>query len=88
MELLLQAAAGSGRGGKRIGGHTSPFFCVWEGRALVPGGHRPAPTEAAAENYGPCNPLKVLGFHPKPHKPFEKGLSENFTCLHPTQARA
>ena len=21
-------------------------------------------------------------------KPFEKGLSENFTCLHPTQARA
>ena len=38
--------------------------------------------------YGPCNPLKVLGFHPKPHKPFEKGLSENFTCLHPTQARA
>ena len=29
--------------------------------------------------YGPCNPLKVLGFHPKPHKPFEKGLSENFT---------
>ena len=23
-----------------------------------------------------------------PRKPFEKGLSENFTCLHPTQARA
>ena len=32
----------------------------------------------------PLQPRKVLGFHPKPHKPFEKGLSENFTCLHPT----
>ena len=27
----------------------------------------------------PLQPRKVLGFHPKPHKPFEKGLSENFT---------
>ena len=35
----------------------------------------------------PPHPCKVLGFHPKPHKPFEKGLSENFTFLHPTQAR-
>ena len=72
MELLLQAAAGSGRGGKTIGGHTSPLFLeVGEGRT-----------------YGPCNPLKVLGFHPKPHKPFEKGLCENFTCLYFSQARA
>ena len=36
----------------------------------------------------PPHPCKVLGFHPKPHKPFEKGLSENFTCLSQTQARA
>ena len=35
----------------------------------------------------PPHPCKVLGFHPKPHKPFEKGLSENFTFLHLTQAR-
>ena len=35
----------------------------------------------------PPHPCKVLGFHPKPHKPFEKGLCENFTFLHPTQAR-
>ena len=34
-----------------------PFFGVGEGRALVPGGHRPAPTEAAAENYAPAPPL-------------------------------
>ena len=32
----------------------------------------------------PPHPCKVLGFHPKPHKPFEKGLSENFTCLYLT----
>ena len=25
---------------------------------------------------------------PHPHKPFEKGLSENFTCLYLTRARA
>ena len=38
--------------------------------------------------YGPCNPLRAVGRCPTPCKPFEKGLSENFTCLHRTQARA
>ena len=31
---------------------------------------------------------KAVGLCPTPRKPFEKGLSENFTCLHRTQARA
>ena len=38
--------------------------------------------------YGPCNPLRVTRRCLALCKPFEKGLSENFTCLHRTQARA
>ena len=54
------------------------FFGVGEGRALVPGGHRPAPTEAAAENYAPCTPLRAVGRCPTPCKFFEKNLTKNF----------
>ena len=60
-----------------VGDVRPPLFCVWEGggwsrlppRSVLNGAHR-AP--------GPPHPCKVLGFHPKPHKFFEKNLTKNF----------
>ena len=60
-------------------------------------GTRPGPTGAEAETLTENSPLdyfpiflrlpkatKAVGRCPTPCKPFEKGLSENFTCLYLT----
>ena len=48
-----------------IGGHPSPFFVYGKAGALVPGGHRPAPTEPAGETCAPLQPPAGLGVSPQ-----------------------
>ena len=60
------------------------------GFCAVPRGGHPSPLFCVWEGrgYAPCNPLRVTRRCLALCKPFEKGLSENFTCLYLTRARA
>ena len=73
---------GSGRGGTALAPSTSKT----PGRGGTPRGGHPSPLFGSMGRQGlrPLQPRKVLGFHPKPHKFFEKNLTKNFYLALPS----